>query len=144
MEQLVARRAHNPKVARSSRVPATKELKDTLILMARSSRGEDARFSFWKQGFDSPTGYKTALQKFSGFFIQKIKVGISSKIQIECGVEQLVARRAHNPKVARSSRVPATKELKDTLILMARSSRGEDARFSFWKQGFDSPTGYAD
>ena len=27
---------------------------------------------------------------------------------IECGVEQLVARRAHNPKVARSSRVPAT------------------------------------
>ena len=28
---------------------------------------------------------------------------------IECGVEQLVARRAHNPKVARSSRVPATK-----------------------------------
>ena len=26
--------------------------------MARSSRGEDARFSFWKQGFDSPTGYK--------------------------------------------------------------------------------------
>jgi putative endonuclease len=25
-------------------------------------------------------------------------------------VEQLVARRAHNPKVARSSRVPATKE----------------------------------
>ena len=30
---------------------------------------------------------------------------------IECGVEQLVARRAHNPKVARSSRVPATKKL---------------------------------
>ena len=28
--------------------------------MARSSRGEDARFSFWKQGFDSPTGYETA------------------------------------------------------------------------------------
>ena len=26
--------------------------------MARSSRGEDARFSFWKQGFDSPTGYE--------------------------------------------------------------------------------------
>ena len=25
------------------------------------------------------------------------------------GVEQLVARRAHNPEVARSSRVPATK-----------------------------------
>ncbi len=30
---------------------------------------------------------------------------------IECGVEQLVARRAHNPKVARSSRVPATKRV---------------------------------
>ena len=29
--------------------------------MARSSRGEDARFSFWKQGFDSPTGYEKAL-----------------------------------------------------------------------------------
>jgi hypothetical protein len=29
---------------------------------------------------------------------------------IYCGVEQLVARRAHNPKVARSSRVPATKK----------------------------------
>ncbi len=28
----------------------------------------------------------------------------------QCGVEQLVARRAHNPKVARSSRVPATKQ----------------------------------
>ena len=28
--------------------------------------------------------------------------------KIYCGVEQLVARRAHNPKVARSSRVPAT------------------------------------
>ena len=37
--------------------------------MARSSRGEDARFSFWKQGFDSPTGYETA-QKLSGFFYQ--------------------------------------------------------------------------
>ncbi len=63
---------------------------------------------------------------------------------IACGVEQLVARRAHNPKVARSSRVPATEEeVEMTLLyLMARSSRGEDARFSFWKQGFDSPTGY--
>ena len=30
--------------------------------------------------------------------------------KIHCGVEQLAARRAHNPKVARSSRVPATKE----------------------------------
>ena len=30
--------------------------------------------------------------------------------KIYCGVEQLVARWAHNPKVARSSRVPATKK----------------------------------
>ena len=36
--------------------------------MARSSRGEDARFSFWKQGFDSPTGYEAASFR-SGFFI---------------------------------------------------------------------------
>ena len=32
--------------------------------MARSSRGEDARFSFWKQGFDSPTGYIYYIKKF--------------------------------------------------------------------------------
>ena len=39
--------------------------------MARSSRGEDARFSFWKQGFDSPTGYVTALQiKVKRFFCE--------------------------------------------------------------------------
>ncbi len=31
--------------------------------MARSSRGEDARFSFLKQGFDSPTGYEAASEK---------------------------------------------------------------------------------
>jgi uncharacterized protein YbdZ (MbtH family) len=36
--------------------------------MARSSRGEDARFSFWKQGFDSPTGYEKAASIRSGFF----------------------------------------------------------------------------
>jgi hypothetical protein len=30
-------------------------------------------------------------------------------IKIYCGVEQLVARRAHNPEVACSSHVPATK-----------------------------------
>ena len=32
--------------------------------MARSSRGEDARFSFWKQGFDSPTGYTYYIKTF--------------------------------------------------------------------------------
>ena len=30
-------------------------------------------------------------------------------LKIQCGVEQLVARRAHNPKVISSSLVPATK-----------------------------------
>gem|GEM_PF-1118075 len=74
MEQLVARRAHNPKVISSSLVPATKKFAALIKLgqlkMARSSRGEDARFSFWKQGFDSPTGYVAALQiKLSGFFV---------------------------------------------------------------------------
>ena len=59
MEQLVARRAHNPKVVSSSLAPATKEeVSKLLLFLARSSRGEDARFSFWKQGFDSPTGYR--------------------------------------------------------------------------------------
>jgi putative endonuclease len=32
----------------------------------------------------------------------------NSQIKIYCGVEQLVARWAHNPKVVRSSRAPAT------------------------------------
>ena len=31
-------------------------------------------------------------------------------LKIYCGVEQLVARWAHNPKVVRSSRAPATSE----------------------------------
>src|SRR5699024_233071 len=33
----------------------------------------------------------------------------SESKKIQCGVEQLVARRAHNPKVTSSSLVPATK-----------------------------------
>lgn len=33
-----------------------------------------------------------------------------SSLKIYRGVEQLVAHRAHNPKVVRSSRAPATKE----------------------------------
>ncbi len=35
--------------------------------------------------------------------------------KIHCGVEQLAARRAHNPKVARSSRVPATRKSQSNL-----------------------------
>jgi hypothetical protein len=38
-----------------------------------------------------------------------IKIEIT-KPKIQCGVEQLVARRAHNPKVIGSSPVPATIE----------------------------------
>jgi hypothetical protein len=30
-----------------------------LYSTARSSRGQDTRFSFLEQGFDSPTGYKS-------------------------------------------------------------------------------------
>ena len=37
-------------------------------------------------------------------------------IKIYCGVEQLVARWAHNPKVACSSRAPATKEKPDIFM----------------------------
>jgi hypothetical protein len=40
--------------------------------MARSSRGEDARFSFWKQGFDSPTGYFSHLGNNMGIYFMKI------------------------------------------------------------------------
>ncbi len=42
--------------------------------MARSSRGEDARFSFWKQGFDSPTGYEKPLLSEAAFFMLSILV----------------------------------------------------------------------
>ena len=43
-------------------------------------------------------------------FALAIKKDITSVILIYCGVEQLAARWAHNPKVIRSSRVPATKK----------------------------------
>ena len=36
----------------------------------------------------------------------------SNKQQKQCGMEQLVARRAHNPKVVGSSPAPATQEVK--------------------------------
>ena len=35
-------------------------------------------------------------------------------MKIHCGVEQLGARRAHNPKVTGSSPVPATREKKSS------------------------------
>ena len=100
--------------------------------------------------------YKETNYIFAFQFRNRVKDLIHKKAScIKCGVEQLVARRAHNPKVARSSRVPATNSVGGSQLAvycelktgnlnteMARSSRGEDARFSFWKQGFDSPTGY--
>ncbi len=44
-------------------------------------------------------------------FFQAWKIlDLKKAINIYCGVEQLVARRAHNPKVVRSSRAPATIE----------------------------------
>ena len=46
---------------------------------------------------------------FRVYLSSKSKRG-TNEIKIYCGVEQLVARRAHNPKVARSSRVPATRK----------------------------------
>ena len=77
VEQLVARRAHNPKVASSSLVPATKK-----------------RPWFHNRGL-----------------LNLIRSGPFKKTEnIYRRVEQLVARRAHNPKVASSSLVPATKE----------------------------------
>ncbi len=36
--------------------------------------------------------------------------------QTQCGMEQLVARRAHNPKVVGSSPAPATQVMKKPLI----------------------------
>jgi hypothetical protein len=45
------------------------------------------------------------------FALAKLEHHFSIKvINIYCGVEQLVARWAHNPKVIGSSPVPATKE----------------------------------
>ena len=38
------------------------------------------------------------------------------RASLHCGVEQLVARRAHNPKVTGSSPVPATRSLKTSVF----------------------------
>ena len=41
-------------------------------------------------------------------YLQPVSEEISLKYKIYCGMEQLVARWAHNPKVTSSSLVPAT------------------------------------
>ena len=41
-------------------------------------------------------------------FASTFKTKLTDQIKIYCGVEQLVARRAHNPEVIGSSPVPAT------------------------------------
>jgi hypothetical protein len=43
-----------------------------------------------------------------GFNKPEAKTKLTKIIKIYCGVEQLVARRAHNPKVVGSSPSPAT------------------------------------
>ena len=57
--------------------------------------------------------------------------------KIYCGVEQLVARRAHNPKVIGSSPVPATKK--------SQSSAAAETGFlhfkKCWKLAFKSGFG---
>ncbi len=45
-----------------------------------------------------------------GLISAKADIGSRRDIKIQCGVEQLVARWAHNPKVIGSSPVPATKK----------------------------------
>ena len=42
----------------------------------------------------------------------------NNTLKIYCGVEQLVARRAHNPEVAGSSPVPATTEAISTEVAL--------------------------
>ena len=56
--------------------------------------------------FDKPShnGY------ISGLKINKIIFKFLKNIKLHRGVEQLVARRAHNPKVVGSSPAPATKK----------------------------------
>ena len=43
-------------------------------------------------------------------YLQPVSEEISLKYKIYCGMEQLVARWAHNPKVVGSSPAPATKK----------------------------------
>tara|TARA_Y100001954_G_scaffold133062_1_gene142137 strand:- start:1568 stop:1738 length:171 start_codon:yes stop_codon:yes gene_type:complete len=46
--------------------------------------------------------------------LEKIRKGIT--FATHCGVEQLVARRAHNPKAVGSSPAPATKKVSKSLV----------------------------
>ena len=54
-----------------------------------------------------------------------------------CGVEQLVARRAHNPKVAGSSPAPATKNRNSVRIVL--SSNGRIPDFGSGRGGSNPP-----
>ncbi len=51
------------------------------------------------------------ITKQTSIFASAIETDNKSVTKIYCGVEQLVARWAHNPKVIRSSRVPATSKV---------------------------------
>ena len=48
------------------------------------------------------------IQSYTELSFVRLKCSLKENIKIYCGVEQLVARWAHNPKVVGSSPAPAT------------------------------------
>ena len=74
-------------------------------------------------GLENRQGVK-ASRGFESLFLRHIKINKHR------GVEQLVARRAHNPKVAGSSPVPATKRSSGVAVNMPACHAGD--------RGFDS------
>ena len=91
MEQLVARRAHNPKVTGSSPVPATNLSSEPKVHEQSESKLCMSRL------------VSTEVLTSNIFTMFQFR-----KLCLYRGVEQLVARRAHNPKATGSSPVPAT------------------------------------
>src|SRR5690606_750588 len=69
------------------------------------------RHFFKSNLFCKETNYIFAVQ-FGKRVAQNLPAIGRNDIKIQCGLEQLVARRAHNPKVTGSSPVPATTEKK--------------------------------
>ncbi|MDF2883154.1 MAG: hypothetical protein K0R54_3711, partial [Clostridiaceae bacterium] len=112
VEQLVARRAHNPKVIGSSPIPATIYFCGGIAQLARAfgSYPKCRRFKsyfryhiFIIMCWSGGTGRRTGLKILRA--LKPVPVRFRSSAP---GVEQLVARRAHNPKVIGSSPIPAT------------------------------------
>ncbi len=98
MEQLAARRAHNPKVTGSSPVPATSRN------LTNTRRGVEQLAA--RRAHNPKVIGSSPIPATSYAFAANTRRG----------VEQLAARRAHNPKVTGSSPVPATKILKKPLF----------------------------